>query len=122
MSNKKEDNELGRQLRKTGSIMIAFALVLGMTAPVAGAAGKVSLSAKKITVVKNGKKYISLSKKKKTSVVVKGKKAGKAVVQAKVGNKKLTCKVTVKKAKVKENTVQPAVTSAPPVSATQSPA
>lgn len=134
---------MGRQLRKTGSIMIAFALVLGMTAPVAGAAGKVSLSAKKITVevgsketlkvkkagkkkvkwsVKNGKKYISLSKKKKTSVVVKGKKAGKAVVQAKVGNKKLTCKVTVKKAKVKENTVQPAVTSAPPVSATQSPA
>lgn len=123
--------------------MIAFALVLGMTAPVAGAARKVSLSAKKITVevgskdtlkvkntgkkkvkwtIKNGKKYISLSKKKKTSVVVTGKKVGKAVVQAKVGNKKLTCKVTVKKAKVKENTVQPSVTSAPPVSATQSPA
>lgn len=134
---------MGRQLRKTGSIMIAFALVLGMTAPVAGAARKVSLSAKKITVevgskdtlkvkntgkkkvkwtIKNGKKYISLSKKKKTSVVVTGKKVGKAVVQAKVGNKKLTCKVTVKKAKVKENTVQPSVTSAPPVSATQSPA
>lgn len=131
-----------KKLQKAGSIIVTLALVMGMAAPMAVAAGKVSLSAKKITIevgnkktlkvknvgkkkvkwtVKKGKKYISLSKKKKASVVVNGKKAGKAVVQAKAGKKKLTCNVTVKASKVVAKTNQPAVTSAPPVSVTKLP-
>ncbi len=108
---------MGKNMRRTLSLVMAGALVLGISTPDADAAKKVQLSKKKVTVevgkkvvlkvkntkkkakwsVKSGKKVISLSKKKKASVTIKGKKAGKAVVQAKIGKKKLTCKVTVKK-------------------------
>ncbi len=129
---------MGKKMKRTLSMIMAGALILGMTAPEADAAKKMSLSKKKVTVgigkkttlkvkgakkkvkwsVKKGKKYVSLSKKKKTSVVIKGKKAGKAVVQATIGKKKLTCKVTVKKVKAPiitetQATMTPATTVAP---------
>ncbi len=129
-------------------VFFALSMVCVMlltTAIPAGAAKKLKLSSKKLTVtvgaskklsvkntkkkvkwsVKSGKKYISLKKKKKTSVTVQGKKKGKAVILAKIGKKKLTCKVTVKKAKDSEDsqtTVAPtentAVSSVPAATGT----
>ncbi len=115
-------------------------VMLLTTAIPAGAAKKLGLSSKKLTVtvgasrklsvkntnkkvkwsVKSGKKYISLKKKKKTSVTVRGKKQGKAVILAKVGKRKLTCKVTVKKAKQSEESQATAAPTASTPSSTPS--
>lgn len=106
---------------------LSFALLLGMisTAEVS-AAKKVSLSTKKLTITKgrsktlkvkntkkkvtwkvvSGKKYISLKKKGKTAVTVKGVKKGTAKIQAKADKKNLTCTVTVKNPKKKDNSTK----------------
>ena len=125
-------------MKRWKNLFVSFALVLalvaGMSSPWTEAAGKVTLSSKKLTIrvgqkkvikvkntkkktvwkIKKGKKYISLKNKKKKSVTVKGKKKGKAVVTAKVGKKKLTCKVTVKKKNTQKS-------DTPKASATPSP-
>lgn len=130
---------MGKNMKRTLSLVMAGAMILGIATPDADAATKVRLSKKKVTIetgkkavlkvknakkkakwsVKSGKKVISLSKKKKASVTITGKTAGKAVVLAKIGNKKLTCKVTVKKA---EKTVPTAsATTIPTISASETP-
>ncbi len=107
---------MNKNMKRSLSLVVAGALMLGVVTPNVDAAAKLKLSKKKVTVevgkktvlkvkntkkkakwsIKSGKKVISLAKKKKTSVTIVGKKAGKAVVQAKIGKKKLSCKVTVK--------------------------
>ncbi len=120
---------MGKNMKKTLSLVMAGALILGISTPDVDAAAKMKLSEKKVTInvgektvlkvkkakkkakwsVKSGKKVIALSKKKKASVTITGKKAGKAVVQAKIGKKKLTCKVTVKKAVPNDTVATPSV-------------
>lgn len=127
---------MGKNMKRTLSLVMAGAMILGISTPDADAAAKVSLSKKKVTIetgkkavlkvknakkkakwsVKSGKKVISLSKKKKASVTITGKTAGKAVVLAKIGKKKLTCKVTVKAAEQVAPTAS-AVPTTPAVSA-----
>lgn len=125
-----------KKMKRVWGLLVIAALVVSMLPAGAKAAPKVKLSKKNLTVkvgkkvvlkvkkakkkakwsIKKGKKYISLSKKKKKSVTIKGKKAGKAVVQAKIGKKKLTCNVTVKKAKkksTKKSTPTPAPSKSP---------
>lgn len=99
--------------------VIAF-LVLGMVSALkADAAGKTTLSSKKLNMyagssktlkVKNnrkkvswkiiaGKQFISLKNQKNTSVRVVAKEVGTAKVQAEIGKKKLVCLVKIKNAK-----------------------
>lgn len=132
---------MGKQQKILLSFLLIFSMVLGISTPT-GAAKKVKLSSKKLSLqvgqtkklkVKNtkkkvkwslkkgkSKKYIKLTKVKKTSVTVKAKKKGKAVIIAKVGGKKLTCKVTVTKKKVIKKTAKPSQTPSPKTTPTPS--
>lgn len=107
------------KLRAKIAVLLALALIVNGMAFIhptsAGAAKKVSLSTKKLTVkvgqfkklklrnnkkkvkwtVTSGKKNITLKSRKKTGVTVTGKKKGATKVQAKIGKKKYTCKVTI---------------------------
>lgn len=96
---------------------LSLALLMGMIPQFQICAkGGVSLSAKKITIVKgktktltvknakgkvgwkvtSGKKFISIKKSGAKSVKITGKVKGNAKVQATVGKKKLVCKVVIK--------------------------
>ncbi len=129
-----------RRLKKGTAIMLSAAMILtGITVPDnAGAAKKMSLNKKKVTIrvgksvrlkLKNAKKKVkwkSANKKIATvsaKGVVRGKKAGKTKITAKCKGKKFICKVTVKKKKAASKPVQTVdVTQTPVIAATGMPA
>lgn len=119
--------------------MLSAAMILtGITVPDnAGAAKKMSLDKKKVTIrvgksvrlkLKNAKKEVKWKSANKkiatvsTKGVVRGKKAGKTKITAKCKGKKFICKVTVKKKKAASKPVQTVdVTQAPMITATGMP-
>lgn len=118
---------MNKRIKRPVSLIVAGALIFGMSIPDADAATKWKLNQKTITLevgsktvlkakknkkpvvwsVKSGKKVISLSNKKKNRVTVTGRKPGKAVIQAKAGKNRLTCKVSVINKKAKKSSAEP---------------
>ncbi|MBO5487873.1 MAG: C40 family peptidase [Eubacterium sp.] len=121
-------------LKKACSLVLVAALALtigfdGQTAE-AGAAAKVSLSTKKLTIEKgksktlkikntkkkvswklSTKKYVTIKKTGKYKIKITGKKVGTTKITAKVGKKSYTCTVKVKKAsKSTKSTAKPTIT------------
>lgn len=149
----KEKKKTKKKAKKKIIILLIMALMIGnigMPELSAAASAKITLSKKKITIIKGKKKKlflknISKSKakkikwsvspksivkltvsKNKKSVTLAGKKDGKATVTAKIRKKKYVCRVTVKKSNSTAKSTAPAQdtkqSSAASVSNTKNPA